>query len=404
MLTADLVSVRRRGNELQLVPLDAAARDRARSIAEVLIAMAEAHVGRSRDELESALEAVDVGPREVRLKGALVKLALDRCEFSSGDDRAADAIRHEVFAHACAVRAALAAGDRFDRRAVLSEIARRRGTTEDAIEGALFADLRGAHRLVSFDRISPERLVTSYEHGQAQAVLLRAVRVTVDVRCATAGALRSLFHRLKFLRLLHTIEALGEGHRIVIDGPFSLFESVTKYGLQLAMVVPALDACDTWRLTAELRWGKERTPLVFRLAGQGAAEDAPRPTLSDEVQALTRSFAALGTAWKVSASSEILDLPGVGLCVPDVVFERPYYGPPRDRVYLEVMGYWSRAAVWKRVELVEAGLQARILFAVSERLRVSEEVLGDDLPGALYVYKQTLNARAIAERIERLSR
>ena len=66
------------------------------------------------------------------------------------------------------------------------------------------------------------------------------------------------------------------------------------------------------------------------------------------------------------------------------------------------MGYWSRAAVWKRVELVQAGLAERILFAVSSRLRVSEEVLGDDLPGALYVYKQTMSARAVAERLESL--
>jgi hypothetical protein len=68
------------------------------------------------------------------------------------------------------------------------------------------------------------------------------------------------------------------------------------------------------------------------------------------------------------------------------------------------MGYWSRAAVWKRVELVQAGLSQRILFAVSARLRVSEAVLDGELPGALYVYKRTMSARAIAERLEELGR
>ena len=66
------------------------------------------------------------------------------------------------------------------------------------------------------------------------------------------------------------------------------------------------------------------------------------------------------------------------------------------------MGYWSRAAVWQRVELVRAGLAERVLFAVSSRLRVSEEVLGDDLPGALYVYKGTMSARVVAERLDAL--
>jgi uncharacterized protein len=67
------------------------------------------------------------------------------------------------------------------------------------------------------------------------------------------------------------------------------------------------------------------------------------------------------------------------------------------------MGFWSREAVWRRVELVEAGLSERILFAVSERLRVSEQVLGEERPGALYVYKKVMNARAVLERVERLA-
>lgn len=403
MLTADLVSARRRGNELQLVTLDAAGRERARALAGRMVQATAEHVGRPREELSAALASFEVGPREYRLKDALAKLIEDRCEWSATGELAPDEIRRDVFLAASAARAALEGAERFDRAAVLAGVAERRGTSADAVERALFADLRGAHALVAFEKPSPEALVAAYEHGQAQAVLLRAVKVTVDVRCATAGALRSLFRRLKFLRLLHSAARHEDGCRIVIDGPFSLFESVTKYGLQLALVLPALEACDRWKLEADVRWGKERTPLVFRLAGGAAPSGAEAPALPDEVEALAKAFAALGTAWRVSPSTEVLELPGVGLTVPDLVFERPYYGAVKDRVHLEVMGYWSRAAVWKRVELVQAGLGARILFAVNARLRVSEEVLDGDLPGALYVYKQTMSARAIAERLDALA-
>jgi predicted nuclease of restriction endonuclease-like RecB superfamily len=308
-----------------------------------------------------------------------------------------------VFTRASAVRAALSAAERFDRGAVLAEVARERGVSAEAIERALFADLRASHVLAAFDRLSARALVDAYERAQAQAVLLRAVRVRVDVHCSGVHGLRALFRRLKFLRLLHTVSKHGDGHRIVIDGPFSLFESVTKYGLQLALVLPALDACDRWRLEADVRWGKDRTPLLFRLAREAPSARADSAPLPDEVEALVRSFRALESPWRVSANSQILDLPGVGLCIPDLVFERQRAGAPRERVYLEVMGYWSRAAVWKRVELVRAGLAERILFAVSAKLRVSEDVLEDDLPGALYVYKQTLSARTIAERLEKVS-
>ena len=403
MLTADLVNARRRGNELKLVSLDAEGRERARAIAEVLIAAAAAHVGRSREDLTAALSAAEAGAREHRLRDGLTKLVEDRCEFDGGGDEDPETVRREVFLRASTTRAALGVAERFDREAVLAAVAAERGTSPEALERALFADLRGAHRLVAFEGVSAEALVASYESAQAQAVLLRAVRVTVDVQCSSAHALRALFRRLKFLRLLHSASIHGEGHRIVIDGPFSLFESVTKYGLQLALVLPALAGCDRWRLEADVRWGKERTPLVFRLAGETANGRADPARLPDEVEALRKTFSALDTPWHVSANTRILELPGVGLAVPDLVFERRREGAPRDRVYLEVMGYWSRAAVWKRVELVQAGLPERILFAVSAKLRVSEEVLEGDLPGALYVYKQTMSARAIAERLERLS-
>ena len=73
-------------------------------------------------------------------------------------------------------------------------------------------------------------------------------------------------------------------------------------------------------------------------------------------------------------------------------------------VFLEVLGFWSRAAVWKRIELAEAGLPHPVVFAVSKHLRVSEEALGDATPAALYVYARTMNARAVLERVESVAR
>ena len=59
--------------------------------------------------------------------------------------------------------------------------------------------------------------------------------------------------------------------------------------------------------------------------------------------------------------------------------------------------------MWRRVELVAAGLAHRIVFAVGQHLRVSEAALDGELPGALYVYKRTMSARAILERVEALA-
>ncbi len=402
MLTADLVRAQRRGDELRLVKLDDAGRARALAIAETLVEMARAHVGHTREEWDEATSAIDVEPRDVRLKAGLAKLVEDRCTFAMDETVDAIELRRELFLRATIARRATPDGTRFDRDAVVASLARDRGVASDAVERGLFADLRDAHELTDFEAIAKEALVALWERGQAQAVLLRAVRVTVDVRRTTPGATRALFHRLKFLRLLSTITRTDDGHRIVIDGPFSLFEASTKYGLELALIVPMLEHCEAWSLVADVRWGKERTPLTFRIEGERTGARAKAPRLPDDVAALVTAFEALtekgATRWRVSPSKAILDLPGVGLCVPDLVFERD-----GAEVHLEVMGYWSRDAVWKRVELVERGLASPLLFAVSARLRVSEEVLPNDAPSALYVYKGTMSARAIAERLDALA-
>lgn len=402
MLTAELVRARRRHGELRLVPLAGRARARAVELSGQLLATARAHLGRTRDELGEALSAVEVEPHARRLADGLIKLIDDASEFESPTDGDPAELRAGLFLRAAAVRRDRASGERFDRGAVLAQAAAEHGLEPAALEAALYADLRGAQRLVRLEPLDPEALVERYQRAEVQAVLLRAVRVRAEVRCAKSGAYRVLFRKLKFRRLLHEIHPLaGGGYRLEIDGPFSLFDSVTKYGLNLALVLPALEECDELRLTADLRWGKAREPLGFsyehRAERPANASEAP---VTDEVGALLEAFRALDTPWRAEPSAEVFELPGVGLCVPDLVFCHRETG---EMVHLEVMGYWSRDAVWRRVELVEAGLPARILFAVSSRLRVSEEVLPREAPGALYVYKGTMSARAVARKLEALS-
>ncbi|MCZ7677585.1 MAG: DUF790 family protein [Sandaracinaceae bacterium] len=147
-----------------------------------------------------------------------------------------------------------------------------------------------------------------------------------------------------------------------------------------------------------MRWGAARTPLLFTLEGDARSDGGAVPDrLPDEVEALLARFDGREGAWAAARADEILELPGVGLCVPDLAFTHRETG---EIVYLEVMGFWSRDAVWKRVELVRAGLPERILFAVSSRLRVSEAVLDEELPGKLYVYKGAMSAAQIERHLD----
>lgn len=441
MLTADLVEVRRRGSDLSLRPLTEEERQRAQELGQAYLALVAAHLGSARGELLEACRAVPFAPRERRLALGLQKLVLDGCEFEASETVPPDELRADLFARAAAHRRALTTGATFDRQALLTEVAAARGLASPAeVEQALYADLPEAHRLVRSDVAGPVSLLAAYEDGAAQAVLLRAVRVVVRFTGASPAAYRHLFRRLKFLRLLHTIEPLparpskpsvekpgakaprGTGGRsadksaekapppgylITIDGPYSLFDSVTKYGLQLALAYPAIAACGRFLLEADVRWGKERRPLRFVLKGGDPDDPDTRssppsgrelPPLPPEVEAL-REAIDQQDGWRARPCARLVDLPGAGVLVPDLEIE---HQPTGKVVLCEVLGFWSRQAVWRRIELAAAGLPLPMLFAVSKHLRVSEEALPDDLPAALHVYAHTISPRALLDRARQL--
>lgn len=399
MLTPELVRARKKGNELVLTKLDKKSLPRVEQLAQQYLDIAAASVGCTREELRQSWTQVATAPRERRLADGLTKLVEDAGDWGAEPPVNPADLRRELFLLASQERENLPPGESLDRERLLDQVADRHGLQRADAEEALYADLKGAQRLKRLGLSNPAALVEQYQLGQVQAVLLRAVKVIARVSCNVPSAYRTLFNKLKFRRLLYRIEPEDDGYRIELDGPFSLFESVTKYGLQLALVLPQLMECDRLRLEAEIRWGKARRPLSFRFEHRSQQQGQGEVSLPDDVAKLKAALEAKSERYRVQVASEILDQPGIGLCVPDLKLVEV---DSEEAVYVEVMGYWSREAVWRRVELAEQGLGERVLFAVSSRLRVSEEVL-DGYDGAcLYVYKGVMSPVQVLKRVDAL--
>lgn len=399
MLTSDLVRVRKTASGLVPRFLDAKARARVRPIAESLAAAFAASIDGTRAELDTTLDAVEV-PAQLRVVAlGLRKLLEDRATFEVKSDLEPEAVRQAVFDAAARAHRALDVRERFDRERVLVEAAAALGTTTDAVEAALYADLRDSERLVSFDPIDAAELVERYNLALAQGLLLRASKVTVHVSGETPDRYRRLFRAARFHGLLHVVTGDSvAGYTITLDGPFSLFDLGTRYGLKLALFLPTVLACASFRLVADVVWGKAREHALFELGPEAGLElrRPEPPTGTPELDAFCEAFRHLASEWSVAPSERIFALPGEVVCVPDLVFLSAETG---EEVYLEAFGFWSRDAVWKRVELVRKGFPSRILLAVPKHLRVSEEVLGDEDAGELYVYRRTMSPRAVLERL-----
>lgn len=399
VLTADLVHTRRKGDQLFVVPLGAR-REAAVDLAASVLGAAESHEGLRREELDAALAAIEVEPRDDKLKWGLFKLVEDAIEFEVSAELDPPALRGEVFARAAAARRE----GSFDRAALLAELAAAHSLAPDRLEQSLYADLKAQHVVRFASRAvldaGPEALVRRYEAAQPQAVMLRATQLVALVTPRDAASARALFRKLKFLGLLFSITREGARLRIAIDGPFALFAQTTKYGVALARALPVLTGVGPHEITADVRWGKERTPLRFQMRSEAAEGDldAIEARLGDDAQSLLGRFAARESAWAVRAASEVVDAPGQGVVVPDLVFTHE----DGTRVLVEVMGFSARDAVFARVELAERGALPPMIFCASERLRVSEALLPDDGAASLLVYKGVIPLGALDEKLERI--
>jgi len=409
VLTADLVGARRRGDELRLIPVDAGRRARIEALAAAFGGIARAAVGSTRQALDGALDdaaaAADGPGEDRRLIAAVQKLVHDGCSFEEPDAETAAALRREIFGRAAAARRAATPTAPFDRDGLLEAAARERGTTAADVEAGLYADRPARQRVLAFAGRTPAALAAGFELAEAQAVLLRATRVTAQVRARDPAIYRQLFRTLKFLRLLAVVtDTKDAGYEIALDGPLSLFQGGTRYGLQLGLALPAIAACDRWAIEADVRWGNDRRALRFRIGGGAVAAAAAAagdpPPLPDELGAFVAAFERLDSGWTIDREPAIFDLPGAGVCIPDLAFVR---GRDGARVHFELCGFWSREGVWRRVELVRAGLPHRILFAVSKNLRVGEAVLDETPTAALYVFSRVISAKQVLDRLERLA-
>ena len=406
MLTVEHIRAFKRGKDITLTPLWGLSPGKAQALLDDLIAVAVEHHGKTRGELVAAFGDVVVEESLQRALRGASKLILDQCDFAERDDIDPPALRDALYRRAAIAR--VDANVAFDKDVVIAEVAAAAGLDVAAFVAALYADLDEA-RLVDATALrtsTGEQLLKVWERAEQQALLLRASKVVIEVD-ARPAELRALLRTMKLFQLLFEVEPVDGvegGARLIVDGPMSLFSSSLRYGMKLAMLLPKVLACRSYKLSADVVLKKGGTAARFSIVGKHLGEDAAddgdlSPTVKALLDDLPGKLAGALLGAKVEVSSDVLAVPGVGACVPDLVITAKR---GKKKVYVEVLGFWSRDAVFKRIELVKAaGARVPVLFCVSERLRVSEEALHSE-HGALLTFKGTLSAKKVAERLSEL--
>jgi predicted nuclease of restriction endonuclease-like RecB superfamily len=414
MLTSDLVLARREGD--RVVPFRLDPEDEAHlRLAEALIELFNRHVGQRREVLDAALaDFIGVSPA-FRIPRGLVKLLADeRAEFAPPPTPLpAFELRRRVF---------LAAAEQYPLSLTPSmltpvtaldihaDVALRlsaelgRDVQAEEVAAGLFADRRDQQRLVSFDAPTPRWLLDRYNLAQAQGILYRCIRMQLVAERNIPARYQQLFRLIKFHRLIHQITGDPEqGYEIELDGPASVLQCTTRYGVDMAVFLPALLWCTKWRMKAELQEADGRTRwLVLDSATTTLVSHYKDQPLYDS--ALERTFAErferLESQWRLERETEIIHL-GQMVLIPDFRFRHREDG---RTALLEIVGYWRPDYLRRKFAKLTAAGRSDLVVALNAELHVGsrERERLETLPGPVVFFKQALDPKAVLAALEQI--
>lgn len=383
MLTGKMVRVKQGRGRITPLYIDTHSADWI-EVCERLLEVYRDRVGTSRGEFEADLKELFGDDPAQLIHQGLAKLVEDRCDFATESEVPPEQLRAAVFKKAAEARSDLARP--WDRALILADAAVDLGVSVERLDATLFADLYSEQRLVSFDDISPERLLERYNVSLAQAVLLRSTRVNVTVRREKPARYRQLLRAIKFHRLICDVEKVGpESYRLHLDGPLSLFSSTSKYGAQLAFFLPYVLLCRDFEVNAELLWGPKRQPRTFTLTPSDrlVSHLPDKGTYTPpELEMFVELFRKRIEDWQLVEETEVYPL-GSGFWVPDFQLIHTASG---EVIKLEVLGFWRKASVEKHLAFLREHVKERYILAVSDGLHIEDAEL-EGLPAGIVRFR-----------------
>jgi predicted nuclease of restriction endonuclease-like RecB superfamily len=401
MLTADLAQSFRRGNRVRPLYIPPDDPDYLQD-ATHLIKLFNEHEGRARRELDQALEEyVGIGTDYKILRG-FIKLLTDRCSFETASAKDPIEIRRALFLKACASHPVTQ--DESTRVAVIEEAARELDCAPEVVTQGLYADLPENQKLTDFEQLNSTELLNLYNLAQAQALLYRSTEMRLFVETQNPESYRELFAAIKAYRLIHTIKGSSSaGYEVRLDGPVSIFHHSQKYGIQMAVFLPALLLCKGWRMQAQItQQSSSGSPHAAFFELNHTQKQLHSHYLSTALsenpisEKLAASWGRVETSWELEPSREVIDL-GESAFIPDYLLRHA----DGQQFYLEILGFWTPRHLKERLKEFEHAGARNFILAAWDELRGSRDPL-TRVPPHTIIFKRSLDAVAVELAVNEL--
>lgn len=338
--------------------------------AENLVAIFDDAQDKTRGEIERELEEYVGTGTDYRILRGFIKLLTDRAEFETSSIAEPSEIRQKLFLEARKFQPVLP--DSKEKAEVLQKIADEFQTEPIKISNGLYADLNAQQRMISFETIEPSALLDLYNLAQAQALLYKCVEMKIRVAPSDAANYRSIFGWIKHFGLIHSVAGNAvNGYEITLTGAASLFHRSQKYGIRMAVFLPALLLCGNWKMRAEIA-NKDGRNSFYELTSEQTelvSSYLDSPEYENPVhEKLLKNWEKFQTDWKLEQNREVVDL-GKTAFVSDFVL----ISPKNEKIYLDVLGFWTPKNLQKRLQEFESANFNKYILAAWQELRGSRE-------------------------------
>lgn len=395
-----------RHNGEEIIPKRLKIDDKHLELATELINYFQGAVGKSQGVLERQLAEFEGDTTDYRVKRGLAYILKSSfCTFEVVSPMEPPMLRERVFALS-AKSVPSRESTQITLRKVADELSReleREVLPEQVLEG-IYADLAENKILTVFDAPAAKDLLNRYNLSQVQGVFYKASQLVLNAHRNVPGEYKLLFRYLKLFQLMAYIEGDADhGFTITIDGPTSLFNSSTRYGLAIAKLIPALLHVTRWSLAATLQtrdaytnaWRTGRFTLNSEC---GLVSHYPPGKPYDSM--LEASFAdkwdALKSDWILEREVDLVPIPG-SVMIPDF---RLVHRDGRSYL-LEIVGYWRPEYLQKKFYQVRRAGCDNLILAISERLNLEKAgVKLDDVPAKIIWFKDKLLPKSVLAVLE----
>jgi uncharacterized protein len=400
MLPTDLLIHRQNGEEI--IPKRLPITQKSMAIASDLIDLFQSCQGKPQGELEQRLRELEGTSTDYRIKRGLAHLLRSETfsKFEIVSPLEPQLLRQRVFA-----LSAQAAPLPQTVPATLQTIAEQLSQElqqeifSEQIRTGLYADLDENKILTQFDAPTPEALLHRYNLSQVQGIFYRASQIRINAHRNDPGEYKLLFRYLKLFGLMTYIEGDADhGFTISIDGPTSLFKPSTRYGLDIAKLIPALLHVTKWSLAAELHlrdsYSKTTKTGRFTLDSQcDLVTHYPpgKPYDSLLESAFVDRWTATKSEWRLEREVDLIPIPG-SVMIPDFRLVHP----DGRSFLLEIVGYWRPEYLRKKFSQVRQSGCPNLILAISERLNLEKAgVQVGNTPAHIIWFKDKLLPKSV---------